>query len=112
MEKSEPGVGQIMEVPRSSNVLKLLTDAFGRYRKTGEKAKILPAEKEPSEKKKVLSYAQIRNIVMRSEQYVALYNLINKLALDEAYALGWNKTKTFMPSTGDFNEFHALTTTP
>ena len=104
IEKSESGPGQIMEVPRSSNVLKLLTDAFGRYRKTGEKAKILPAEKEPSEKKKVLSYTQIRNIVMRSEQYVALYNLINKLALDEADALGgWNKIKTFMPPTSDFN---------
>ncbi len=103
-EEGEPGVGQIMEVPRSSNVLKLLTDAFGRYRKTGEKAKILPAEKEPSEKKKVLTYTQIRNIVMRSEQYVALYNFINKLALDEADALGgWNQTKTFMPPTNDFN---------
>ena len=41
---------------------------------------------------------------MRSEQYVALYNLINKLALGEADGLGgWNKTKTFMPSTNDFN---------
>jgi uncharacterized membrane protein HdeD (DUF308 family) len=102
-QEGEPSPGQIMEVPRSSNVLKLLTDAFGRFRKTGEKAKILPAEKEPSEKKKVLSYAQIRNIVVRSEQYIALYNFINKLALDEADAVGgWNQTKTFIP-TSDFN---------
>ncbi len=100
IEKSESGPGQIMEVPRTSNVLKLLTDAFGRYRKTGEKAKILPAEKEPSEKKKILSYSQIQNMVMRSEQYVALYSLINKLALDGG---GWNRIKTFIPPTSDIN---------
>ena len=102
-ENTESGPSKIMEVPRRSNVIKLFTEAFGRYRKAGEKAKILPAEKEPSEKKKVLSYTQIRNIVMRSEQYVALYNLIIKLAKDEANALGWNKTKTFMPPNSDFN---------
>ena len=44
-KKGEPGPGQIMEVPRSSNVLKLLTDAFGRYRKTGEKAKDFASRK-------------------------------------------------------------------
>ena len=79
------------------------TKEFTEDAKTGEKAKILPVEKEPSEKKRVLSYAQIRNIIMRSEQYVALYNLINKLALDEANVVSWNKTKTFLPPNSDFN---------
>jgi len=49
----------------------------------------------PREKKKELSHAELVNLVKRSYQYVAMYNVINNFAMAENNPLwtgGWNST--------------------
>ncbi len=53
---------------------------------------------EESEQILNLSDAEVENIVKRSYQYVAMYNVINKAALDDTLSVslgGWNKSRAF-----------------
>ncbi len=96
-ESGELGMEQIKRVQRRSKIFGALEESFGELRNGMEKAKIIPPKKIKPEKK-VLTLEQIQNIVQRSYQYVTLFNLINKFAIDEtnpAYNSGWNKIKIY-----------------
>ena len=56
-------------------------------------ASVLPARENPGQM--TLSHEQVENIVRRSYQYVALYNIINKGAMEPGllFTDGWNKLK-------------------
>jgi uncharacterized membrane protein HdeD (DUF308 family) len=95
-ESAELGPEHLKIVQRRSRIFGAIEESFGGLRSRMEKAKSIPPQKTKQTEKKVLSLDQIRNIVQRSYQYVALYNLINKCAVDEtnpANAGGWNKIR-------------------
>ncbi len=94
-ESGELGMEQIKKVQRRSKIFGALEESFGELNNRLQKAKIIPPKKIQQEKK-VLTLEQIQNIVQRSYQYVALYNLENKLVNDETkptFTVGWNKIR-------------------
>lgn len=80
----------------------MIDEAFERYRTRAENAKILPKRKKPQKKKEFI-YAQIRNIIMHSEPYVASYNTIIKLATNENFTDDCRNKVKFTFADNTFN---------
>ena len=81
---------------KTKSKLILIASIIGIFAITSCNSKQEKKDSDKDETKITLSDSEVENLVKRSYQYVAMYNVINNFAMMEKNPMtsgGWNKTK-------------------